>query len=72
VIELDTAALSGGSWPDTVPQPHGALLCYDASNDDSFHAVRDVLSEYAADMHVKMLMLCSVQNPRSYFGYQSP
>lgn len=45
ILEVDSALVAhpGNLWPPELPRVDGVLLCYDASNEDSFTRIPELL-----------------------------
>lgn len=60
VLEVDSAlvAYPDNLWPPELPRIDGVLLCYDASNEDSFTRIPELLAGYHALGHALVILAC--------------
>ncbi|KAJ7630961.1 ras guanine nucleotide exchange factor domain-containing protein [Roridomyces roridus] len=67
VIEADVSksTLDDSVWPDGSPQINGVIMCYDASDSDSFLPVEGLLRRFRAMMIPTVVLACKSDLQRS-------
>ena len=66
ILEVDTALVAhpDNLWPSELPRVDGVLLCYDASNEDSFTRIPELLGRSRVHSSVLTLTICQA----GYYG----
>jgi len=63
ILEINSAILSPGAlWPEGWPRLDGVILCYDASNPDSFKRIPELVSGYHAKPLPMIVVACKTES----------